>query len=80
MIKQVVDECFREVFVEIMGGPAPDINENSVLLETGLDSIGFAILVTTLEGKLGFDPFSLSNEAQYPITFGEFYEFYEKYK
>ncbi|MEP3177903.1 MAG: phosphopantetheine-binding protein [Lentilitoribacter sp.] len=48
----------------------PEIADDTVLLETGLDSLGFAILVTQLEEKMGFYPFSLSEEACYPSTFG----------
>jgi len=41
-----------------------------------LDSLGFAILVTNLEEELEYDPFSLSSDAFYPQTFGEFVKFY----
>ncbi|MEP1611077.1 MAG: acyl carrier protein [Roseobacter sp.] len=58
----------------------PTITDELVLLDTGLDSLGFAILVVDLEAKLGFDPFSLADEAYYPQTFGDFVAFYEKHK
>lgn len=51
-----------------------------MLLETGLDSLGFAIFVTSLDEELGFDPFTLSDEAFYPQTFAEFVAFYERYQ
>lgn len=57
----------------------PEVTEDTLLLETGLDSLGFAILVTVLHDELGFDPFTLSDEAVYPTTFGEFVKFYENY-
>ena len=50
----------------------------TVLLDTGLDSLGFAVLVTVLSETLGFDPFTLSPEPYYPQTFGDFVAFYEK--
>ena len=40
----------------------------------------FAIFVTSLEEELGFDPFTLSDEAFYPQTFAEFVAFYERYQ
>ena len=43
-----------------------------------MDSLGFAVLVVELEEALGFDPFSISEEAFYPSTLGEFVSFYEK--
>jgi len=51
-----------------------------VLLETGLDSLGFAIFVSELEDQLGYDPFTLSQDAFYPQTFGEFVDFYAKHR
>ncbi|MES2353815.1 MAG: acyl carrier protein [Pseudomonadota bacterium] len=57
-----------------------DLTSEAVLLETGMDSLGFAILVTQLEEKLGYDPFSLMTEPYYPKTFQEFVDVYEKYR
>lgn len=53
-----------------------DIMETSVLLESGLDSLGFAMLVASLEERLGYDPFVISEKAVYPVTYGEFIDFY----
>lgn len=47
------------------------------LLESGLDSLCFAIVVARLEESLGVDPFSASEDAVLPVTFGEFVRFYE---
>ena len=47
------------------------------LLESGLDSLGIAILIARLEETLGFDPFSMSEEIYYPVTLGDFIRFYE---
>jgi acyl carrier protein len=60
--------------------PVPELAEETVLLETGLDSLGFAIFVSTLEEELGYDPFTLAEDAYYPRTFGEFVTFYAKYR
>ena len=51
-----------------------------MLLDSGLDSLGFAIFVSQLEEELGFDPFTLAQDAYYPQTFVEFVSFYEKYR
>lgn len=58
---------------------APELSDELVLLETDLDSLGFAVLVTRLDEVLGYDPFSLMDEPVYPSTFGEFVSIYEKY-
>ena len=42
------------------------------MLDSGLDSLGFAILVARLEEELGFDPFVEMKEAVYPTTFADF--------
>lgn len=53
----------------------PIVND-TILLESGLDSLSFAGLVATLEFTLDFDPFSESENAYYPTTFVEFVDFY----
>jgi aryl carrier-like protein len=47
------------------------------LLESGLDSLCFAILVARLEDAIGVDPFTASSEIGFPATFGELVKFYE---
>ena len=56
------------------------LTDDLVLLESGLDSLGFAVLVSTLEVELGYDPFTLMDDPYYPRTFGEFVEIYERFK
>lgn len=57
----------------------PEFSDDTLLLETELDSLGFAVLVTRLEERLGYDPFSLMDEPVYPATFGEFVTVYERF-
>lgn len=45
------------------------------LLDSGLDSLSFAIIVAKLEDEIGFDPFSESID--FPVTFGDFVRLYE---
>ena len=47
------------------------------LLESGLDSLCFAIIVAELEDNLGLDPFSDADEVFFPVTFGDFVALYE---
>ena len=80
-MKQEISEVFLEVIGrENAGEPLPEIHDDLILLKSGLDSLGFAILVVELETKLGFDPFSIAEDAYYPQTFGDFVSFYEKHK
>lgn len=57
----------------------PEFQDHTLLLDTDLDSLGFAVLVTRLEERLGYDPFSLMDEAVYPATFKEFVDVYERF-
>ena len=72
---------FKEVYSsQNKGKTAPEIRNETVLLDSGLDSLGLAILITRLEEALGYDPFTISSEAYYPRTFGELVEFYRANK
>jgi len=75
---QVIRAALEELFEED-DLPVPELTDDLVLLETELDSLGFAVLVTRLEESLGYDPFSLMTEPVYPTTFGEFVAVYEQY-
>ena len=61
------------------GTPLAEISDDQVLLESGLDSLGFAILVALLDEELDLDPFQMMEEPVYPSTFGEFVEIYESH-
>jgi acyl carrier protein len=50
------------------------------LLETGLDSLSFAILVSRLEDVLDLDPFTDSHDVYYPTVLGDFIAMYEAHK
>ena len=58
------------------GTVAPELKDDDILLESGLDSLGFAVLVTRLEESLGYDPFTEMDEPVYPQTLGEFVQVY----
>ena len=53
------------------------ITDDLGILDSGLDSLCFAILVARLEDVLGVDPFSGSDDMEFPTTFGEFFKLYE---
>jgi hypothetical protein len=73
-IRDALVELFEEDELDV-----PEITDDLVLLETELDSLGFAVLVTRLEETLGYDPFSLMTEPVYPTTFGEFVAVYDQF-
>jgi acyl carrier protein len=55
----------------------PPLSDDLVLLDSGLDSLCFAIIVARLEDALGCDPFSTADDVHFPVTVGEFIRFYE---
>ena len=55
----------------------PPLDDDLSLHETGFDSLGFAILVARLEDDLGIDPFTISGDAAFPLTIGDFIGAYE---
>ncbi|XZE20392.1 hypothetical protein SH449x_000260 [Pirellulaceae bacterium SH449] len=79
MLRASILETFLETAEEQGINLKNSISDDTILLESGLDSLGFAILVTKLDDVLGYDPFALSEDPFYPNTFGEFVRFYEKY-
>jgi hypothetical protein len=56
----------------------PPLTDDLILLDSGIDSLGVAIVVTRLEEALGVDPFTESDIAAPPVTLGEFIQLYER--
>jgi acyl carrier protein len=69
-IQQIAEERDKTI--------APCLTDDLFLLESGLDSLDFAIVVARLEDNLGIDPFSTADDVDFPITFGDFVRLYEK--
>jgi acyl carrier protein len=75
-VKSEVIAQFRQVAQE-QGRRLAPLTDDLALLDSGLDSLCFATLVVRLEISLGVDPFSADEDAHFPVTFGEFVDFYE---
>jgi hypothetical protein len=73
-IRSEVTGLFAKVADE-QGLKLAALSDGLALLETGLDSLCFAIIVARLEESLGVDPFSQG--ARFPATVGDFIQFYE---
>lgn len=80
MLKQKIKELYISVLEQTDRKLTVDVLEDStVMLDSGLDSLGFVILVSVLGEELGFDPFASMQDPFYPQTFGEFVAIYEKH-
>jgi acyl carrier protein len=55
----------------------PPLSDDLILLDSGLDSLCFAVIVARLEDELGLDPFTASEDLEFPITLGDFIKLYE---
>lgn len=77
-VRDTVQQHVSELLEEEGSTGAEPLRDDDVLLESGLDSLGFAVLVTRLEDDLGVDPFTEMDEPVYPRTFGEFVALYEQ--
>lgn len=75
-VQAAIFEQFAQVAREQEKQLAP-LSDNLVLLDSGLDSLCFAIVVARLEDTLGVDPFTASEDVYFPVTLGEFVKFYE---
>ena len=74
-IRSSITLVFEEVAREQKRKLSPLLDDMK-LVESGLDSLSFALIVARLEDTLNLDPFE-SLDA-FPVTFGEFVQLYEK--
>jgi acyl carrier protein len=75
-VRSKVTTIFEQVAKEQQRTLAP-MSDDLKLLESGLDSLSFAIIVAKLEDEVGFDPFNSDELVEFPITFGDFVRLYE---
>jgi acyl carrier protein len=77
LLRDRIESLFQEVAREQQRKLAP-LTDDLRLLQSGLDSLGFALIVARLEEELGYDPFE--GAQTFPITFGDFVKLYEDFK
>lgn len=75
-IKSIIVAQFVEVARE-QDKALADLTADTMLLNSGLDSLCFAIVVARLDELLGVDPFQTATTESFPVTFGDFVRFYE---
>lgn len=78
-VRRIIEDMFLSELDDKDKDGMTRVPDDLVLLDSGLDSIGFATLVAKLEEELGYDPFVQMDEPVYPRTFGEFVEIYEEH-
>jgi len=75
-IKLTIMEQMAQVARE-QGRTLAPLRDDLALLDSGLDSLGIAVLVARLEDRLGTDPFTSADDVQFPVTVGDFVKAYE---
>jgi len=79
-VRAIIISHMRQIVTDSGKAKRPELTDDLPLLDSGLDSLGLAILVARLEEDLGFDPFTESMEISYPVTLGEFITLYETHQ
>jgi len=77
-VRSTITSQFQQVAVEQERTLAP-LDDELKLVESGLDSLSFAIIVARLEDALGIDPFNAAEAVEFPVTFGDFVRLYENF-
>ena len=76
-VRTTVQSLFEQVALEQERKLAA-LTDDIRLIDCGLDSLSFAIIVARLEDHLGVDPFSSDKGGDFPVTFGDFVRLYER--
>lgn len=75
-VRTKIAEQFQQVAKEQDRSLQP-LTDELKLVQSGLDSLSFAIIVARLEDTLGVDPFNTAESLDFPVTFGDFVRLYE---
>ena len=75
-VRSTITDTFQAVAREQQRQLAA-LSDDLKLLESGLDSLSFALIVARLEETLGYDPFESAEN--FPVTFGDFVRLYESF-
>jgi acyl carrier protein len=75
-VKDIIVRVFEQVAAE-QHRKLAKLSDDLKLLDSGLDSLSFALVAMRLEDSLGYDPFEDATIVKFPVTFGEFVRLYE---
>jgi acyl carrier protein len=73
-VRATISAMFEQVAREQQRKLLP-LNDDLKLIESGLDSLSFALIVARLEDTLQCEPFE--DLETFPVTFGDFVRLYE---
>jgi acyl carrier protein len=74
-LRETIVAVFEQVASD-QGRKLVPLTDEVKLTDCGLDSLSFAIVVSSLEDTLGVDPFNASEWVEFPVTFADFIKSY----
>lgn len=74
--RDTILSTFQQVAAD-QGRKLVPLSDDTTLVDCGLDSLSFAIVVSLLEESLAVDPFSGGDWVDFPVTYGDFVRLYE---
>jgi hypothetical protein len=77
-IRATITSQFEQIAAEQKRKVAK-LSDDLNLVDSGLDSLSFALVVARLEDVLGIDPFDAADDVKFPVTFGDFVQLYESH-
>jgi len=78
-VREVIQQRFARI-AQSRNSKLPPLVDDLRLMDSGLDSLSFAVIVAELEDELGLDPFNDAVEVTFPVTFGDFVRLYENHR
>ena len=79
LIRDEIVLTFRRIAEAQRQRLAP-LTDELKLTECGLDSVGFALVVASLEVSVKVDPFDSLEDADFPVTLRDFIALYERHR
>jgi hypothetical protein len=78
LIRDEIVLTFRRI-AEAQGQRLAPLTDELKLTECGLDSLGFVLVVASLEESVKVDPFDSLEDVDFPVTLRDFIALYERH-
>jgi acyl carrier protein len=79
LIRDEIVLAFRRI-AEAQGQRLAPLTDELKLTECGLDSVGFVLVIASLEESVKVDPFDSPEDIDFPVTLRDFIAMYERHE
>jgi hypothetical protein len=79
LIRDEIVLAFRRI-AEAQGQRLAPLTDELKLTECGLDSVGFVLVIASLEESVKVDPFDSPEDIDFPVTLRDFIALYERHE